>query len=254
MKHRSDNSPRRRRRIVTTAVAIIAAAAIAAGVSLYNLHDKPVEHSGPLPVHLPPTPQSYLGVYADGAPASSAGVTAFTSATGAKPDVLMYYSGWYEPFHAGFATTAAKNGAVPLVQMDPDGVSVAAIAAGTVRRLSERLRRGRPRLPSPRHPELRPRDERQLVRLGLPAHVPHGVRGRLAAHRHRLPGAGSQERDLAVDGQHRQRHPERQDPSPGPVVARQLVCHLGGDRRLLPQARPGSSLPCSGRPSPPCAR
>ena len=130
MKHRSDNSPRRRRRIVTTGVAIIAAAAIAAGVSLYNLHDKPVEHSGPLPVHLPTTPQSYLGVYADGAPASSGGVTAFTSATGAKPDVLMYYSGWYEPFHTSFATTAAKNGAVPLVQMDPDGVSVAAIAAG----------------------------------------------------------------------------------------------------------------------------
>ena len=29
---------------------------------------------------------------------------------------------------------------------------------------------------------------------------------------------------------------QRQDPQPGPVVARQLICDLGGDRRLLPQA------------------
>ena len=42
----------------------------------------------------------------------------------------MYYSGWYVPFPMGFATTTANNGAVPLVQMDPDGISVAAIASG----------------------------------------------------------------------------------------------------------------------------
>jgi mannan endo-1,4-beta-mannosidase len=110
---------------VTTCVAIVAAAAIAVVISLYN---RSVAPAGPLPVHLPTTPQSYLGVYADGAPASYGGVTAFTNATGARPDVLMYYSGWFEPFQAGFATTAAKNGAVPLVQMDPTGISVAAIA------------------------------------------------------------------------------------------------------------------------------
>ena len=57
-------------------------------------------------------------------------MTAFANATGARPDVLMYYSGWFERFQAGFATTAANDGAVPLVQMDPTGVSVAAIAAG----------------------------------------------------------------------------------------------------------------------------
>jgi glycosyl hydrolase family 26 len=127
MKYRSGNSPRRRRRIVTTSLAIIAGAAIAAGISLYN---SSADATGPLPVHLPTTPQSYLGVYANGSPASYGGVTAFTSATGAKPDLVMYYSGWYEPFPSSFATTAAKNGAVPLVQMDPDGISVAAIASG----------------------------------------------------------------------------------------------------------------------------
>ena len=131
MKRHGDNSHRRRRRIIAAAAAITAVAAIAAGVTFYH---KSSDSAGPLPVQLPITPQSYLGVYVHGAPASYAGVAAFTNATGARPDVVMYYSGWYVPFPAGFATTAADNGAVPLVQMDPDSaktnVSIAGIAAG----------------------------------------------------------------------------------------------------------------------------
>jgi hypothetical protein len=42
----------------------------------------------------------------------------------------MYYSGWYVPFPTGFAKTVANHGAVPLVQMDPDGINVARIASG----------------------------------------------------------------------------------------------------------------------------
>jgi mannan endo-1,4-beta-mannosidase len=129
-RHRTGNEPRKRRRIVTTSIAIIAAAAIAAGVSLYNKSADSPPPVGPLPVHLPTTPESYLGVYVDGAPDSSEGVTAFTNATGARPDVLMYYSGWFEPFKTGFAAMAARRGAVPLVQMDPTGISLAAIASG----------------------------------------------------------------------------------------------------------------------------
>jgi mannan endo-1,4-beta-mannosidase len=116
--------------MLTAGAAIVAAAAIAAGVGLYN---KAADHPasvGPLPVHLPTTPESYLGIYTNGAPASYGGVTAFTGATGARPDVVMYYSGWFVPFPAAFATTAASNGAVPLVQMNPDRISVAGIAAG----------------------------------------------------------------------------------------------------------------------------
>jgi hypothetical protein len=79
---------------------------------------------------LPTTPGSYVGLYPDGVPGSYAGVTAFTTASRIKPDVVPYYSGWLEPFQAGFARTATDNGAVPLVQMDPDNISVAAIAAG----------------------------------------------------------------------------------------------------------------------------
>jgi hypothetical protein len=79
---------------------------------------------------LPTAPLSYIGLYPDGVPKSYAGVTAFTTATGVKPGVVPYYSGWLEPFQASFATTAASKGAVPLVQIDPDQVSLAGIASG----------------------------------------------------------------------------------------------------------------------------
>ena len=69
-------------------------------------------------------------MYASGTPASVGGVAAFAGATGAKPDVVMYYSGWFVPFPAAFAATVASNGAVPLVPMDPDRLGVAGIAAG----------------------------------------------------------------------------------------------------------------------------
>jgi hypothetical protein len=107
--------------------AAIMAAAIALGVTLLNGSSPP---TGPLPVRLPPSSASYLGVYAEGVPGSYSQVTAFAKATDARPDVVMYYSGWFVPFPASFAATAARNGAVPLVQINPDNISVAAIAAG----------------------------------------------------------------------------------------------------------------------------
>ena len=129
MKRRSSPASRKRRRILTSGAAIIAAAAIAAGIVFYN---RTADRVAPLPVHLPTGSGSYLGVYAKGAPLSYGGVAAFTNAIGTRPDVVMYYSGWYQPFQTGFATKAVENGAVPLVQMDPEGkgVTVAAIAAG----------------------------------------------------------------------------------------------------------------------------
>jgi hypothetical protein len=76
------------------------------------------------------TPGSYIGLYVHGVPGSYAEVNAFTKATGVKPGVVVYYSGWLEPFEVSFAKTVAHEDAVPLVQLDPTDVSVAAIAAG----------------------------------------------------------------------------------------------------------------------------
>ena len=94
------------RRIVTTCAAIIAVAGITAGVSFYN---RSAGRTGPLPVHLPTTPQSYLGLYTNDAPASYRGVKAFAQATGTRPDVVMYYSGWFEPFRTSFATDGGRE-------------------------------------------------------------------------------------------------------------------------------------------------
>jgi len=129
MKYRGTRAARARkpRRGVRALVAIVAAAAIATGVVIYNRSADP---SGPLPIDLPTAPQSYLGIYANGFPGSYSGLTAFAKATDSKPDVAMYYSGWFVPFPRRFAETAASNGVVPLVQMDPDGISVSAIASG----------------------------------------------------------------------------------------------------------------------------
>jgi mannan endo-1,4-beta-mannosidase len=73
----------------------------------------------------------YLGLYERDSSSSYAGVAAFKTATGIRPDVLISYSSWLEPFQTNFATTAAKHGAVPLVQINPFGVSLAKIASGT---------------------------------------------------------------------------------------------------------------------------
>jgi len=123
-RRRRQERPRQR---LMAGVAIVAAAAIAAGIVLYN---RSSGSSGPLPVNLPTSTGSYLGVYTKGIPDSYAGVTAFAGTTGVKPDVVMSYNGWWEPFPLGFARTAANNGAVPLIQLDPTTVNVAGVASG----------------------------------------------------------------------------------------------------------------------------
>jgi mannan endo-1,4-beta-mannosidase len=77
-----------------------------------------------------PPARSYLGVFAPGAPRSYASVQAFATATGVRPGIAVYYSGWGEPFQAAFAAAATRHHAVPLVQIDPTGISLRAIAAG----------------------------------------------------------------------------------------------------------------------------
>jgi mannan endo-1,4-beta-mannosidase len=119
-------------RIVIIGVAIIAAVA---AVVVAGRHDKSAATASPTPpaphpVTLPANPETYLGVYVDRVPDSYANVTAFTTATGVRPSIVTYYSGWGEPFQARFAATVASAGAVPLVQMQPTGISLTAVASG----------------------------------------------------------------------------------------------------------------------------
>jgi mannan endo-1,4-beta-mannosidase len=111
--------------VIITAVGVVAA--IVAAFLLLGVGRQGGRSGYPA---LSTAPGSYLGLYPEGVPGSYAGVTAFTNATGIRPDVVPYYSGWLEPFQVEFAMTAADNGAVPLVQINPDNISVAAIASG----------------------------------------------------------------------------------------------------------------------------
>ena len=113
--------------VAAAAVIVALAAALIGGLGKGGGPGAPAARPG---AAAPPAPGSYVGVYAPGVPQSWAGVAAFTAATGVRPDVVVYYSGWPQPFAAGFAVVAARHHAVPLVQMDPTGASVAAIAAG----------------------------------------------------------------------------------------------------------------------------
>jgi hypothetical protein len=71
-----------------------------------------------------------VGVFVAGATASYRPVDAWAGLTGARPGLVTYYSGWGDSFQARFARWAHKRGAVPFVQMEPTGVSVASIALG----------------------------------------------------------------------------------------------------------------------------
>jgi mannan endo-1,4-beta-mannosidase len=117
---------RRRRGLWLTVVGVVAVLVAVVGVGVLLADHRPAR---PLTV-LPTAPASYLGLYVPGSPASYVGVSSFTGATGVRPNVVSYYSGWYEPFQTGFAQAAAEHHAVPLVQIDPTNISLAAIAAG----------------------------------------------------------------------------------------------------------------------------
>jgi mannan endo-1,4-beta-mannosidase len=83
------------------------------------------------PVHAPLLAMSptYLGVYVPGRPAYRP-VADFAAAAGKQPDLAGYVAGWAEPFAASFARTLHRHGAIPLVQVEPAGAPLKAIAAG----------------------------------------------------------------------------------------------------------------------------
>ena len=91
----------------------------------------PPPHPSPVPLTQVPVPvHPLVGVYEKGAPGSYSPIAAFTGATGIKPGIVVYYSSWKEPFSTSFAQAAWAHQAYVLVQLEPNNVSLAAIAAG----------------------------------------------------------------------------------------------------------------------------
>jgi hypothetical protein len=72
----------------------------------------------------------HLGVFEPRETVSYRPVTRFAAAVGREPDIVLYYSGWGEPFLTQFARTAYAEGAEPLVQMYPGPLTLAQIAHG----------------------------------------------------------------------------------------------------------------------------
>lgn len=97
--------------------------AVAFGIAISRLTSTPAR-----PTHLEPV--RYIGIYSRNSPRSYSGIAQFAQAIGKQPNLACYYSSWREPFQIHFATAAAAHGAVPLVQLNPKDVSLAAIAAG----------------------------------------------------------------------------------------------------------------------------
>jgi mannan endo-1,4-beta-mannosidase len=79
---------------------------------------------------LPAKAATYLGVFEPTAPQSYGEVGRFAKAIGREPNMALYFSGWLVPFKIRFADAALANGAVPLIQMNPERVPLAEIASG----------------------------------------------------------------------------------------------------------------------------
>jgi hypothetical protein len=125
---------------VTAAAGTAIAVTAAVGVSPPARHPAagsspppPASASAPSPVRavharLSAKPLSRLGVFGNGP--GFGPVEQFAAATHHQPNVVLYYSSWFEKFQAGFADQISASGAVPLVQINPFGASLANIAAG----------------------------------------------------------------------------------------------------------------------------
>jgi mannan endo-1,4-beta-mannosidase len=69
----------------------------------------------------------YLGV---SSPQGMAGVKAFARETGSRPDLVSYYTGWYEKFDTARASAVSAYGALPLIFLDSGTVPLSQVADG----------------------------------------------------------------------------------------------------------------------------
>lgn len=73
---------------------------------------------------------TYIGVYQPGNSTSISKVNGFGQAIGYRPDIVLSYTNWLDPFPSRMANRYNAIGATPLVQMEPVGAPLADVAAG----------------------------------------------------------------------------------------------------------------------------
>jgi mannan endo-1,4-beta-mannosidase len=106
-----------------------------AGSALYASGQQPTQ-SAVTPVHGPlqgrplSTRHPYTGVFEPGAIADYTPVTSFAKTVGVQPSIVLYYSGWNDPFQIKLVEQTAAHHAVPFVQMMPKGIAMSSVAAG----------------------------------------------------------------------------------------------------------------------------
>src|SRR5215831_13614982 len=72
----------------------------------------------------------YVGVAEPDEMTSYQQVDDFATSTGRKPNIVLYYSSWKEPFQARFAAKVHAHGATPFVQIDPGHATLTSVASG----------------------------------------------------------------------------------------------------------------------------
>jgi mannan endo-1,4-beta-mannosidase len=113
-------------------VVVLTALSIAAISLTFTFSRFSYPPSRPPSVHatLRPNPASYLGVYETGSPPAYQPIAGFARASGQRPNLAGYFSGWAQPFAGSYAKMIRGRGLIPFVQIDPSYASVPAIAAG----------------------------------------------------------------------------------------------------------------------------
>lgn len=124
-------------KLAAAGVALAAVTAVAVTAALQDEHNGNAATKRALealePVHAPLAnkPGTFIGVYLPGVPGSVTPVTSFQTVIGSELRMVMYYSGWGEPFQASFSASIDHDGIIPLIQMQPDTVSLVEIADGS---------------------------------------------------------------------------------------------------------------------------
>jgi mannan endo-1,4-beta-mannosidase len=112
--------------LAPAASAVLVGAIAVAGVT-FAVSQHPSPASARPPAARPPF---YLGVFAAGSPPGYGPVAGFARVAGMQPDLVEYACAWLAPFDTAFAVTLRDHHAVPIVDIDPTGVSLTQIAAG----------------------------------------------------------------------------------------------------------------------------